>query len=161
MAYPDAPTEEELDRTARATEERNERLNRAAEEISRMTITADAGRGAVRATVDAAGGLLRIELDAQAARMSAVQVMPLVTESVRRAQAAIADHAREVLARDLDGDPAAQFIIDGYRQRFPVPPEPDGEPRPATRATTADEPDEDWDSSSVLRRSGWNRGNVR
>lgn len=54
--HPGMPTEQEINRTARATEERTARLTRATERIAGLTVTADVERGATQFIVDSYRG---------------------------------------------------------------------------------------------------------
>ncbi|MEV0678671.1 YbaB/EbfC family nucleoid-associated protein [Actinosynnema sp. NPDC050436] len=99
-----------------------------------LRLTASSPDGAVRVTVRADGGLVDLEFGDRARSVPLERLSGLVMQTVRQAQAGIADRVAEVMTDGL-GDEDAQtraLVLDNLRSRFPDPTDDDeGHDEPA------------------------------
>ena len=161
-------TRARLREIARQAERRTRQFARVRDDIRALTVTEQSARGAVRVTVQASGALSDLRMTDEVGRMRPDQIAAEVMACIRKAQARLAERVRDVVAENVPGgDPAAQRIVDQYREQFPEP-EPEQAPagemrfvpeeavqppsaRPVRRPRPGPDDDDSWEDQSFLR----------
>lgn len=166
-------TRARLRQLAAQAEQRTQQFAQVRDQIQGITVTEQSTSGAVRVTVQSSGVLTDLTLTDAISRMRPDQVAADVMRCIRKAQSRIADRVTTVVGENVPSDdPAAQRIVEGFREQFPPPePEPDtatedmrfgpGEPDsapPASPSRPVRQPrpypgddDEGWDDKPILR----------
>lgn len=119
--------------------EKARRYQEAAVRTNELRLAATSPGGFVTVTVRADGSVTDLQLDEKARNIPLSELSTMIIDTMRRAQAGIADEVGEVLANELgDEDPQTRdLMLSNLRERFP--------------AQEDDEPDEDPDDESPLR----------
>ncbi|WP_436495175.1 YbaB/EbfC family nucleoid-associated protein [Actinokineospora sp. HUAS TT18] len=136
-----ATTEAGLDRWAAEIQAKADRYNAMQQEVTAVTATQSSPDGSVTVTVDSAGAVKDLQFTEDLKRLPAARMAALVVDTMRRAQAKIADQVSEIVRERVgDDEQTTDAVVGAYRARFPEP-EPE-RADPTMRVGRLDEEDD-------------------
>ncbi|HEX6351405.1 YbaB/EbfC family nucleoid-associated protein [Actinophytocola sp.] len=110
-----------IDRWAQGFADKARRYQAAQQQTERLRLTASSANGVVRVTVGADGNVTGLELNNKVRTMPPEDLAAQILDTMRRAQAGIADRVSEVMTAQL-GDEDQQTraeLLGNLRSRFP------------------------------------------
>jgi DNA-binding protein YbaB len=145
-----------VDRWAQGLADKAQRYQAAQQETEQLRLTASSANGVVRVTVGADGNVTGLELGNKVRTMPPEDLAAQILDTMRRAQAGIADRVSEVMTAQL-GDEDQQTraeMLGSLRTRFPrqddepeeeeTPPTPPPPPNGKRAAAPDDEDNSPW-----------------
>jgi len=127
--------EHRIDQWAQGFAVKAERYRAAQEQTEQIRSTASSRDGSVRVTVRADGSVTDLVFTEKVRSLPLTELSAQILATMRSAQARIADQVGAVMTAQL-GDEDAQtraVMLDNLRERFPVPPDEQVEPAPASK----------------------------
>lgn len=97
--------------------------------VAALLVSASDRDHTVTVSVDGAGGLVDLRLEPGAAGHGMERLAELIMQTMRRAQADLAERVAGIVAQTLGAESeSARAVVSSFRSRFPSPADPDDGP---------------------------------